>query len=54
MDDLVKTLALIARIVIKEEHKVLDNKMTVDEKVEFCNAVSTLSEHSRHIQNSLV
>jgi len=53
MDDLVKTLSLIASIVIKEEHKVLDNKMTVDEKIEFVNAVSSLTVHSNHIQTQV-
>jgi len=54
MNDLVKTLSLIAEMVIKEEHKVLDNKMTIDEKKEFVNAVSSLSVHSNHIQTQVI
>ena len=53
MEDLVKTLTLIAQVIIKENHKVLDNKMTADQQIEFVNSVNTLLVHSNHIQHQV-
>lgn len=50
MDDVVKTLELIAKLVMKEEHETLDKHMTIDEQITFVNSVRSLNTHAQHIE----
>ena len=53
MSELTKTLKYIADQLVKKEHREISKNMTVDEKVDFVNAISTLQEHSLVIQKGL-
>jgi len=54
MCELVKELKLLADTVIKKEHEELSREFTLEDKMDFVNAIRTLSEHSDYLVKELI
>ena len=54
MCKLVNDLKVLAGKVIKKEHKELDREFTLEDKIDFVNAVKTLQTHSEYLVKDLI
>jgi len=54
MCELVKELKLLADAVVKKEHHTLDREFSLEDKIDFVNAVQTLQTHSEYLVKELV
>ena len=50
--NLIQALEYIAEQLIKKEHTEINRYMTEEEKISFVNSVSTINQHSLHIQRN--